>query len=228
MLSSSYDLYRGLRELGFLGEDSHPYWWRSVGEFEVVLGAILTQQSRWESVEKSLENLQKNDALTLEGIARLEINDLATLIKPSGFYNNKAKVLKNLINHIKEDFIDFESFKETVSREWLLRQKGIGQESADSILCYACKREVMVVDSYTNRLVSAFGYDFESYEELQEWMIEGIESNFEEISSTYNNAKDLFTIYSRFHGKIVEYVKRKKRKKVLDLSDLKQVLGYFP
>jgi len=228
MLNSSYELWRGLRELGFLREDTHPYWWKNCGEFEVVVGAILTQQSRWESVEKSLENLEKQNILSLEGINEIEAEDLAVLIKPSGFYNNKAKVLKSLVKNIKKDFNNFNVFKESVDREWLLTQKGIGKESADSILCYACQREVMVVDSYTNRLVSAFGYEFESYDELQEWIVCGVEQNLDCIKKAYGSSTNAFTIYSRFHGKIVEYVKGKRAKKVLDVDDLRQVLGHFP
>jgi endonuclease-3 related protein len=228
MLSSSYELWRGLRELGFLREDAHPYWWKNSGEFEVVVGAILTQQSRWESVEKSLENLKNQNILSLDGIDEIDSNELAVLIKPSGFYNNKTKVLKRLVKNIKKDFNNFKLFKESVDREWLLAQKGIGKESADSILCYACQREVMVVDSYTNRLVSAFGYEFESYDELQEWMVCGIEENLNCINKAYDGGANGFTIYSRFHGKIVEYIKGKRAKKVLDVDDLRQVLGYFP
>ena len=185
-----------------------------------MVGAILTQQTRWEKVELSLARLKKNDLLNLESLASIDQEVLAALIKPSGFYNTKAKNLKKLCQNIYEEYESFEDFCLHVNRDWLLSQKGIGQESADSILCYACKKEVMVVDSYTNRLVSKFGYEFESYQELQEWLISGIESNFEKIANLYNNEVDLNTIYARFHGKIVEFCKENSKGKEIDIGTL--------
>ncbi len=224
MLSSSYDLWQALRELGYLREDLPEYWWDGVGEFRVVVGSILTQQAKWESVEKSLDNLQMHDLLSLKKIAMCDLTQLANLIKPSGFYNKKAKVLKDLSQNILDEFGDFESFKEGVSREWLLEQRGIGFESADSILCYGCKRDVMVVDAYTNRLLREFGYEFESYDELQEWIVRGIESNMDKISLAYKCEVNCFTIYSRFHGKIVEYCKDNSLKNRVLIDRLMEVL----
>jgi endonuclease-3 related protein len=221
MLNNSYELWSALRKLGFLVEGSEPFWWKGVGEFEVIIGVILTQQSKWENVEKSLENLKDYD---LHSIANLDLEVLATLIKPSGFYNKKSKVLKNLTLAIIEEFGDFESFKDSVSREWLLSQKGIGLESADSILCYACKRDVMVVDAYTDRILRAFGYEFESYDELAEWMISGLESNYDKIIKAYTTKADTFTIYSRFHGKIVQYAKENAKNRNVLVDKIKEVL----
>jgi endonuclease-3 related protein len=221
MLNSSYDLWLALRKLGYLDRESEPFWWKGTGEFEVVIGAILTQQAKWENVEKSLQNLKDYD---LFSISELDLSTLATLIKPSGFYNKKAKVLKELSKAIIDEFGDFESFKEGVSREWLLSQKGIGFESADSILCYGCKRDVMVVDAYTDRILRAFGYEFESYDELQEWVVLGIESNFDKIIEAYNKEVDIFTILSRFHGKIVEYAKENTKERKALVDSIKSVL----
>ncbi len=210
MLNSSFEILEALKKADLLKDTVHPYWWPNCGTFEVVVGAILTQQTKWEKVEHSLQNLRDNNFLELEKIAELDSDILARLIKPSGFYNTKAKRLKALCGAIIEEFGDFENFQTAVSRAWLLEQKGVGQESADAILCYACKREVFVVDNYTNKLLKSLGYDFESYEELQEWIVSGIESNLDNISKLYNCEVDLFTIYSRFHGKIVELGKSKK------------------
>jgi endonuclease-3 related protein len=131
------------------------YWWPNSRTFEVVIGAILTQQTKWENVEKSLDNLAKNSLMSVEKIAVCDDFVLSEMIKPSGFYNTKAERLKNLCVAIIEDFDDFDTFCEDVSREWLLSQKGIGKDSADSILCYACERDIMVIDSYTFRLFKA-------------------------------------------------------------------------
>jgi endonuclease-3 related protein len=210
MLNSSFDVLEALKKADLLKDTVHPYWWPNCGTFEVLVGAILTQQTKWEKVEISLQNLRDNDFLELEKIAEIDLSILAHLIKPSGFYNTKAKRLKTLCEAIIEEFGDFENFQSIVSRAWLLEQKGVGQESADAILCYACRREVFVVDNYTNKLLKSLGYEFESYEELQEWMVNGIESNLDNINNLYNCEVDLFTIYSRFHGKIIELGKSKK------------------
>ena len=84
---------------------------------------------------------------------------------------------KNIIN----DFDTFDNFCSNVDRTWLLKQKGIGLETADAILCYSCKQDYFVVDSYTQRLLKRFGYEFESYEELQAWCEYGINQNYDKI-----------------------------------------------
>jgi len=211
IMRDSYELWLGLKKLNLL-EHSPPYWWPNIGTFEVVVGAILTQQTKWQNVETSLQNLQDANLLSLEKLSQTPIMLLEEKIKPSGYYRKKSKVLYNLSNAIVESFGDFETFKESVSRKWLLSQKGIGFESADAILCYACKREVMVVDNYTNKMMKSFGYEFESYDDLQEWMMRGIEENYAAISKHYDEEISFFTIFSRFHGKIVEHSKENGQK----------------
>lgn len=204
-MSSSADLLLALRKLNLL-ESRPKFWWPDVGTFKMVISAILTQNSRWESVERSLKNLEP--FLELDRFLELDINSLASLIKPSGFYNQKANRLLKLARNIKEEFGEFEIFQKEVSREWLLNQKGIGFESADAILCYGCFREVMVVDSYSARLLKRFGYEFEGYEELQEWFMEGVIGSWDEIKDLYENNLNL--CYARYHGKVVEFMKSKK------------------
>jgi len=206
--SNSYELLISLREKNLL-KNKPKYWWPNVGSFEVVVGAILTQNTKWENVEKALNQLRsENGELRVEDIAMYDYLYLAELIKPVGFYNQKAKRLIALSRNILRDFGSFEEFKEKVNREWLLTQKGIGFETADSILCYACFRETMVMDAYTKRLVKKNGFEFESYDEMKEWFERGIEENWDKLSKLYEN--DLNLCYARFHGKIVEFMKGKK------------------
>ncbi len=207
MIRDSFMLLKYLKSAGYLKQERDPHWWPNSLSFEVVVGAILTQQTKWQKVEKSLENLYEHDLVSLQALADVELKELQTLIKPSGFYNTKAKWLKTLSKNILQEFGDFDFFQKEVSREWLLSQKGLGEESCDAILCYGCGREIMVVDSYTNRLLQALGYTFESYSDIQEWLQEGIVTHQDEITKLYNKNMNLFTIYSRFHGKIVEYAK---------------------
>jgi endonuclease-3 related protein len=212
MISSGFDLYERLITFNLL-EKSPPFWWPNYGSFDVVVGAVLTQNSQWKRVEDSLQNLKDSGILSLEGIAGADPESLMRLIQPSGLYKNKAKVLKLLCRKILEGFGDFDTFAVEVDREWLLAQKGIGPETADSILCYACRRPVMVVDAYTARLVNALGWEFEAYEELQSWCKSGMEAHFSE--------EELAEAFARYHGMIVEYVKANSRGKRVSTSPLK-------
>ena len=215
MLNDSFELLVTLKNAGFPRVLRDPLWWPRSGSYEVVVGTILTQQTKWEKVEKSLENLKANGINSLEKIAKLDIKILSTLIKPSGFYNTKAKYLLGISKNIIKDFGNFDDFCMLVDRDWLLAQKGIGRESADSILCYGCLKDFFVVDNYTMRLLSAFGFSFESYEELQEWMSDGILSNKEKIDKLYQREMSVNEIFARFHGKIVDYCKENSKGKTV-------------
>lgn len=217
---SSYDLLIALKNAGYLKNERELLWWPSSGSFEVLVGAILTQQTKWEKVEKSLEKLREKTLLDISSLAKIDSKELGVLIKSSGFYNTKAKNIKSLCKNILDEFENFENFLQSVSREWLLSQKGLGPESVDSILCYACKRDVMVVDSYTNRLLNAYGYEFESYDELQNWIQNGIEENYQKIEKLYAPNISLNVVYARFHGKIVEFCKEHMRGKKVNLESL--------
>ena len=206
-MNSSYELLEALKRQGYLKTTRDPLWWPRSGTFWVIVGAILTQQAKWEKVEKSIANLENAGVQSLEDLSKLDTETLATLIKPSGFYNTKAKNLHTLIKALLKEFGSFEVFCEEASRSWLLGQKGVGEESADAILCYACKKEAFVVDAYSARLLEAFGYSFDSYEALQEWMVDGIISHRKEIEALYESEISLIEVYARFHGKIVEFCK---------------------
>lgn len=222
-MQDSFDLLFALRSLGYLKTARDPLWWPQSGTFEVVAGAILTQQSRWEKVEASLARLETANLLTLDTLATADTQHIASLIKPSGFYNTKAQRLIKLCENILESFGSFEIFVQEVDREWLLAQKGIGMESADSILCYASHRPVCVVDSYTQRLLGALGYEFESYPEMQEWVQRGIEENHQKIQELYGCEMELSVVYARFHGKIVEYAKKHIRGRQVDVTPIIKV-----
>ena len=110
------------------------HWWPDYGSFWVIVGTILTQNAKWSSVEKSLANLRDYGVKELSDIANLDIEVLSELIKPSGFYNTKAKRLSMLCNKIIDKFDNFDEFASSVSFEWLIAQKGLGLESVYSIL----------------------------------------------------------------------------------------------
>lgn len=208
---SSYELFCALLE----GEGDltlrDPYWWPSSGSFEVIVGVMLTQQTKWENVEKSLANLKYCNILGLNELSDAGVALIAEAIKPSGFYNQKSVRLKALCKAICEEFGDFESFSSGVDRDWLLAQKGVGKESADSILLYACRREIMVVDSYTVRLLAA-KCDMEGleYDEIREWLEDGLYANEEQ--ARVKAGGDMVKAFSLYHGAIVEYCKRRSKK----------------
>jgi len=204
MCSDAFTIYTFLKEKNLL-EDAPEFWWPNAGSFEVVIGAILTQNTRWENVEKSLYNLKNH--LTLETFITLSEEQLKEKIQPSGFYNQKASRLLALTCNIKKEFKTFENFQKNVTREWLLAQKGIGQESADAILCYGCWRAEMVVDTYTKRLLKRFGCEFPKYEEYKLFLEEGMKYHYE--------YEALQRVYAEFHAMIVEFESLKKTKKSL-------------
>ena len=174
---------------------------RGLSEFELLISVILTQNTSWNNVLKALDNVRVAKIQSLETLNALETQQIATLIKPSGFYNQKAKRLKGFVGALLSEFGDMSEFKARVSRQWLLNVKGLGFESADSILNYLCQREILVVDSYTNRLAIALGYEFESYDELREFFQSGIESEQEAINACLGEFfKDRNTIFTDEKG----------------------------
>ncbi len=210
----SFELFASL--LGLEGDLTarDPYWWPNSGSFEVLVGVVLTQQTKWENVEKSIENLRRFNLLSLQKIAELEIGILAEAIRPSGFYNQKSLRLKALCKAVYEEFGDFESFVSSVDREWLLAQKGVGLESADSILLYGCRREIMVVDAYTARLLrDKCSLEGLEYEEIREWLESGIYAN--ETKACDIAGGDIVKVFSLYHGAIVEYCKKHTKKGVV-------------
>lgn len=185
--------------------------WEADSEFEIVVGAILVQNTTWKNVQKAILNLKNADVLNLNGIISLSTSDLALLIKPSGFYNTKAKRLSGLAKAIKDKFESFENFKQSVSRQWLLGVKGIGEETCDSILCYACGKDEFVASSYALRIVSLFDYEFECYNELKEWL-KALE--FDKIYKI-TNLKDENEIAKLFHLMIIEFCKQYSKGKTI-------------
>ncbi|HED6149741.1 TPA: endonuclease III domain-containing protein, partial [Campylobacter coli] len=180
---------------------------QGLSDFELLISVILTQNTKWDNVLKVLDNLKNAQISSLEQISNLSNLELATLIKPSGFYNTKAKRLKELANKILDTYSDIENFKTNVNREWLLNIKGLGFESVDSILNYLCKREILVVDSYTQRLAMHLGYEFENYEDLREFFESGIENEQENLCQILEKKYEFFELYQIFHAVIIAFGK---------------------
>ena len=149
-------------------------WWPGDSPFEVAVGAILTQNTNWSNVEKAIENLKKHKALSAKIIHEMSAAKLADLIRPAGYFNIKAARLKFFMDFLMNSYSgSTEKMKKddmNSLREKLLQIKGIGPETADSILLYALEKPVFVIDAYTKRVLSKHGimdYD-KPYEEFQE------------------------------------------------------------
>ena len=206
-IADSFDLLSRLKALGYDNDSRDSWWWPNSGTFEVVVGAILTQNANWERVELSLDNLRNEGLLNPERLAAYPAASLEALIRSSGFHTAKGRNLRELSRLIMKDFGSFGAFREKVNRGWLLERRGVGPETADAILNYACYREAFVVDSYTGRLLRALGYDLEGYEAVQEWMLEGIAGREEMLFPGFGPAQ----CYARAHGMVVEYCKRNRK-----------------
>jgi endonuclease-3 related protein len=154
------------------------HWWPGDTQFEIIIGAILTQNTNWANVEKAMANLKAADRLTPEKLQYLDLPRLAKLIRPAGYYNVKAKRLKSFVNWLLENhqgqLRNLKSVATERLRSELLAVKGIGRETADSILLYALARPIFVVDAYTARIATRHGLiepgaDYEPLRELFQW-----------------------------------------------------------
>ncbi len=149
------------------------HWWPGETPFEVMVGAILTQNTSWKNVERAIQRLKDEGLLEAKGIHQMKGSRLATLIRSSGYYRIKAERLKAFVSFFFENYDGSlkKMKKETLEtmREKLLRVKGIGPETADSILLYGLKKPIFVVDAYTRRIFSRHGMVSEnaSYGEIQ-------------------------------------------------------------
>jgi endonuclease-3 related protein len=154
------------------------HWWPGETPFEVMVGAILTQNTSWKNVEKAIERLKESGVLNPKGIRELRSSALASLIRSSGYFRIKAKRLKAFIEFLFDDYGGsikrMKRERVGVLRQKLLGVKGIGPETADSILLYGLEKPIFVVDAYTKRILSRHGILSEkaSYEKVQKLFME--------------------------------------------------------
>ncbi|HIE34134.1 MAG TPA: endonuclease III domain-containing protein [Candidatus Altiarchaeales archaeon] len=191
-------------------------WWPAETEFEVIVGAILTQASNWNNVERAINNLKSSNLMSAESIRKTDIEEISNLIRPVGYYNEKSRKLKIFVNFLYERYEGnltklFELDTEKLRRE-LLSVWGIGQETADSIILYAANKPTFVIDAYTKRIMSKLGFATED--------------------TTYHDLKKFFElripndirIYKEFHALLVElgknYCKVKPRCDICPLNDM--------
>ena len=156
------------------------YWWPGDTPFEIMIGAVLTQNTNWNNVSRAIDNLNNYNLLSFEALETLPVEVLAEHIRPSGYFNQKAIRLKNLLRLIREthdgNLDSFFSESTMDLREKLLSVKGIGPETADCIVLYAARKPIFVVDAYTFRILSRHNLadDGIDYHELQSLFMDSL------------------------------------------------------
>jgi endonuclease-3 related protein len=170
-------------------------WWPGDSPFEIIVGAILTQNTNWGNVEKAIQNLKSRGLLSIGELLEMEEFQIAELIKPAGYYNIKAKRLKHFLHFLSLEYRN--SLGSMFSEEmWYLRDRllginGIGEETADSILLYAGERPIFVVDAYTRRIL-----------ERHSLITEGF--RYKDIQGLFmNNLSASVPFYNQYHALIV-------------------------
>jgi endonuclease-3 related protein len=170
-------------------------WWPAEAPFEVIVGAILTQNTNWKNVEAAIQNLKKERCLVPEKLYRARVERIAALIRSSGYYRVKARRLKKFLEFL---FDEYRGYVESMfGEDWrTLRKKlltihGIGEETADSILLYAGHKPVFVVDQYTRRIFTRHGLidGKENYAEIQRFIMDRLPVDV--------------TLYNQYHALLV-------------------------
>ncbi|MDD5566974.1 MAG: hypothetical protein PHH01_02155 [Patescibacteria group bacterium] len=169
--------------------------------FEIAVGAILTQNAAWKNAAKALINLKKSRLLKPDALNKVKQKRLAGLIRPSGYYNQKAKKLKAFSNWLKRGYLgDLKVFfrnELAQCRNELLGLYGLGPETSDSILLYAGGKQVFVVDTYTKRWLKVFHKQFSNYDEYRNWF----ETELPKKPSLYNEYHALIVAWAKLYRK---------------------------
>lgn len=177
-------------------------WWPAETPFEVVVGAVLTQNAAWNNVEKAIDRLRASGKLVLDALLATDHETLAELIRPSGYFNIKARRLRSLCEYLAAQggLEAFAAIDLKDQRIGLLAVNGVGPETADDILLYALDRPVFVIDTYTRRL-------------LQRYRLAAGDEPYEDLRLGFENALrgDVYR-YQQYHALIVMHAKEVCRK----------------
>lgn len=186
-----------------LAQYGKQHWWPAETPFEMMVGAILTQNTRWENVEMAIENLRAQKLLDPERMGTCNQERLAELIRPSGFFKQKSKRLYELcLFYMQHGGIEgMKRWPAASLRAKLLNVHGIGPETADSILLYALEQRIFVVDAYTRRIFSRIGFFKQStgYDDVQSYLQQRLPA--------------MTALYQEFHALIVAHAKAHCRSK---------------
>jgi endonuclease-3 related protein len=185
--------------------NGHQHWWPGDGAFEIMVGAVLTQNTAWTNVERAIANLKQAKALSPRAIVKAPARRLAAWLKPSGYFNVKARRLRALCRWLiaRGGVRKIAKLPTPELRHALLAVHGIGPETADDILLYAFDRPVFVIDAYTRRI----------FQRLR--LIRGTE-DYETLRRIFENALDPDArLFNEYHALIVAHGKDVCRKRAL-------------
>jgi endonuclease-3 related protein len=184
-----FGIYRTL-----LDELGRQDWWPAETPFEVIVGALLTQQTRWPNVETAIANLREKGLLDAESLSATECSEIEELIRCTGFYRQKARRLRDISRFFTERGMD-NLFDLPVDelRKALLSLGGVGPETADSIILYAAEKPKFVIDAYTKRIMGCLGI-YKDYHDMQRLFETSLPADVE--------------LYKEYHALIVEYAKK--------------------
>jgi len=203
----------------FLNEYGRQYWWPADTSFEVMIGAVMTQNTSWKNVVKAISRLKSCGKLSPVNVDKMTLDELSEIIRPCGYHRNKAQTIKNLVYFLKLYNYNLNQMKQlSISslRKELLNIKGIGPETADSILLYAFEIPIFVVDSYTRRIFSRIG------------ILAGTEK-YSQIQKLFHSLPKSTHLYKEYHALIVKHAKERCKKKPVCstccINDLCRKLG---
>ena len=192
---SVYSIYQRL-----LKAYGQQHWWPGDTAFEIMVGAVLTQNTSWTNVERAIANLKQHDALSDDAILSMSHKRLAGLLTSVGYFNVKATRLKHFCAWHRQHagVTSLRAVDTHALRAMLLSIHGVGPETADDILLYALKRPVFVIDAYTRRLFTRLGYlqGNESYETLRSW-----------FETKLIRVRDKVAVFNEYHALIVHHAK---------------------
>ncbi len=184
------------------------HWWPADSPLEVAVGAVLTQNTSWQNVEKAIANLKRANLLDLEAMRALEPRKLSSYIKPAGYYNLKETRLRNLLDLVA-DRLDgkvenLARLKLVKARNLLLGVKGVGPETADSILLYAARMPTFVIDAYTKRVLMRHGLAGEKtgYAEMRALFMDHLENDVQ----YFNEFHALLVRVAKYHCKKTRFL----------------------
>lgn len=166
-------------------------WWLDTGRFEIIIGAILVQNTSWKNADKALDNLRKHSLLTSQKLKNTDISIIRELIRPAGLYNIKLTRILNFLDFLRDKYdfsINKMAYEDTGKlRENLIKVKGIGRETADVILLYALGKEVFCIDNYTKRIFYRLGLVSKNIK-------------YEEFKNIFENLLDKdINLYRKYH-----------------------------
>jgi endonuclease-3 related protein len=183
-------------------------WWKG-NEFEICIGAILAPQTKWIKVEEALENLKKNGLLNPEALSKADVERVRELIKSVNFNRQKAERIISFAEFYIQNRDSIKQLPLEEARKLLLRLKGVGEETADSILLYAFNRPSFVIDAYTMRILECLDINAKKYREAKKLFEEAIDADARQ--------------YQLFHALIDEYAKQYCNKKTCSECRIKLI-----